>query len=381
MPGQSWPGAAASFVGMWTVMMVAMMLPSLVPVLWRYRQEVGRSGGTRLARPTALVGIGYFSVWTVLGAAVYPPGVALAAIVTRQPGLARFEPIVAAVVVLISGALQLTAWKARRLACWREAPWHGGAVPVAAGAAWRCGLRLGLQCAYSCAGPMADLLVVGLKDQRAMAVVTAALTAERLARAGERVARVTGMAAVGGAGVFLIVQGARFDHSSAARVHAGHAAQWTARRLQRTSGFAGDDIGPTMSGITERERLMEPPPLFDAKMRQCGSKIGVVLRCGAFRFVEEDDLRGEVGNARRRREGRRQRQTNATIAAEVPPLPLLIVVVQQELEMVSVWPRRVDFMHRRLHVFLHQPLGKSTCQDLLGPARRQSRSQVPVVAA
>src|SRR5262249_45212516 len=44
MPGQTWPGAATSFVGMWVVMMVAMMLPSLVPMLWRYRQAVGRTG-------------------------------------------------------------------------------------------------------------------------------------------------------------------------------------------------------------------------------------------------------------------------------------------------------------------------------------------------
>jgi predicted metal-binding membrane protein len=36
--------AAASFLGMWVVMMVAMMLPSLVPMLWRYRQAVGRAG-------------------------------------------------------------------------------------------------------------------------------------------------------------------------------------------------------------------------------------------------------------------------------------------------------------------------------------------------
>ncbi len=42
MPGQTWPGAAASFVGMWIVMMVAMMLPSVVPMLWRYRQVVQR---------------------------------------------------------------------------------------------------------------------------------------------------------------------------------------------------------------------------------------------------------------------------------------------------------------------------------------------------
>src|SRR5437870_6020757 len=69
MPAQTWPGAAASFLGMWVVMMVAMMLPSLVPMLWRYRQAVGRTGETRLGRLTALVGVGYFFVWTVFGMA------------------------------------------------------------------------------------------------------------------------------------------------------------------------------------------------------------------------------------------------------------------------------------------------------------------------
>src|SRR5262245_60422490 len=63
MPGQTWPVAAASFLGMWVVMMVAMMLPSLVPMLRRYRQAVGRTGETRLGRLTALVGVGYFFVW------------------------------------------------------------------------------------------------------------------------------------------------------------------------------------------------------------------------------------------------------------------------------------------------------------------------------
>src|ERR1700704_6256607 len=68
MPGQTWPGAAASFLGLWVVMMVAMMLPSLVPMLWRYRQAVG-PGETRLGRLTALVGVGYFFVWTMFGMA------------------------------------------------------------------------------------------------------------------------------------------------------------------------------------------------------------------------------------------------------------------------------------------------------------------------
>src|SRR5437660_8367430 len=99
MPGQTWLPAAASFLGMWVVMMVAMMLPSLVPTLWRYRQA-------GLGPLTALVGVGYFFVWTVFGMAAFPLGVALA----------RAVPIAVGVVVLIAGSLQLTAWKARHLA-------------------------------------------------------------------------------------------------------------------------------------------------------------------------------------------------------------------------------------------------------------------------
>src|SRR5512139_1270189 len=53
MPGQTWPGAAASFLCMWVVMMVAMMLPSMVPMLWRYRRAVGGAGETRLDLLTA----------------------------------------------------------------------------------------------------------------------------------------------------------------------------------------------------------------------------------------------------------------------------------------------------------------------------------------
>ncbi len=60
--GQTWPGAAASFLGMWVVMMAAMMLPSLVPTLRRYRRAIGGAGEARLGRLTALVGLGYFFV-------------------------------------------------------------------------------------------------------------------------------------------------------------------------------------------------------------------------------------------------------------------------------------------------------------------------------
>ncbi len=207
MPGQTWPGAAASFLAMWIVMMMAMMLPSLVAMLWRYRQAVGRTAETRLGWLTTLVGLGYFFVWTVLGMAVFPLGVTLAAAEMQWPALARAVPFAVGGVVLIAGVLQLTAWKARHLACCREAPGDGRTLPADAGTAWRHGLRLGLHCSQCCAGLMAILLVLGVMDLRAMAAVAAAITAERLAPASETVARALG-AVVVGAGLFLIARAA-----------------------------------------------------------------------------------------------------------------------------------------------------------------------------
>jgi len=207
MPGQTWSGAAATFLGMWTVMMLAMMLPSLVPMLWRYRRAVVPTGEARLGRLTALVAVGYFFVWTAFGMAAFPLGVLLTSVEMQLPALARAVPIAAGVVVLIAGGFQFSAWKARQLACCREAPGRGCTLPADTGTAWRYGLRLGLHCSYCCADLMAILLVIGVMDLRAMAVVTAAITVERLAPAGERVARAIG-AVVVGAGLFLIVRAA-----------------------------------------------------------------------------------------------------------------------------------------------------------------------------
>jgi predicted metal-binding membrane protein len=119
MPGKTWLGTSASFLGMWVVMMVAMMLPSLAPVLWRYRRAAGTTGEVHPGRLTALVGVGYFVVWTVFGMAAFPLGVALAAVEMQRPALARAVPIAAGLIVVIAGALQFSAWKAHHLACCR----------------------------------------------------------------------------------------------------------------------------------------------------------------------------------------------------------------------------------------------------------------------
>jgi len=201
--GQTWTGAAASFVGMWAVMTMVMMLPSLAPVLWRYRLALDPRGVARPGRLTALAGAGYFFVWTVLGAIVFALGAALAAMALRMPALARAVPMSLAMVVLLAGAFQFTAWKAHHLAYCRPSTAPDRTLAADAGAAWRYGVWLGLRCSRACAGLTAILLVVGVMELRAMAAVAAAITAERLAPADERVAWAVGAVAVA-AGIYLM---------------------------------------------------------------------------------------------------------------------------------------------------------------------------------
>src|SRR4051794_31107647 len=130
MPGQTWIEAAASFLVMWVVMMAAMMLPSHVPMLWRYRQAVRWTGESCLGRVTVLAGLGYFFVWTLFGLAVFPLGVVLAAAEMKHPVLARAVPVTAGLVILMAGAVQLTSWKAHHLARCRETRARGSILPA-----------------------------------------------------------------------------------------------------------------------------------------------------------------------------------------------------------------------------------------------------------
>lgn len=204
MPGQTWEEATASFVGMWMVMMAAMMLPSLVPMLWRYRQSAPRTTATRLNGLTALASLGYFSVWTALGVVVFPLGAAVTAMEMEQPALARAIPVAAGVVVLGAGVLQFTRWKAHQLAGCREEQEHNCALRGDAKTAWWHGLGFGISCVLSCANLTAVLLVVGVMDLRAMAAVTAAITAERLAPGGRIVTRAIGVVVVAKALVMIL---------------------------------------------------------------------------------------------------------------------------------------------------------------------------------
>jgi len=193
MPGQSWINAAIAFIGMWSMMMVAMMLPSLIPMLLRYRSALKKINTIRLGKLTASAGAGYFLAWTLVGIAIFPLGTALAAFEMQMSTLARMTPLITAIIVMLAGAFQFTTRKAHLLICCREAPKNIDVAPATIGTAWRYGLRLGARCIYCCANLTAILLVVGVMDVGAMAIATLAISVERLMSDSRGAARAVGM--------------------------------------------------------------------------------------------------------------------------------------------------------------------------------------------
>jgi predicted metal-binding membrane protein len=196
MCGRNAPTQMADWLGMWSAMTVAMMLPAAAPNLWRYRCAAAHAGASRPMALAACVGGGYLLVWIGLGAMISVTGTALAAGLLERPTLARATPLAMGVVLMLAGALQCTACKARQLAHCRHWPAGVDVLPSHSFRAWRAGLRLGCLCVASCAGPTAILLVGGVMNLRVMAVVTAAITAERLSFRGDRVARAIGVLAL-----------------------------------------------------------------------------------------------------------------------------------------------------------------------------------------
>jgi predicted metal-binding membrane protein len=174
-----------------------------MPALLCYREAVGRGGAARPGLSAALVGVGYFAVWMVVGVMVFPLGAALADAAMRQPSLSRGVPMVTAGAVIAAGLLQRSGWKARHLTFCREASDRHLTPPAGAGAALHHGLHLGLHCSAACAGLTMVALVSGVMILHVMPVVAAAITAERLAPAGVAIARAVGVAVVA-AGLLMI---------------------------------------------------------------------------------------------------------------------------------------------------------------------------------
>ena len=119
--GESWPGAALSFLAMWTAMMIAMMTPCLVPMLREHRRASSGAGVARVHASSAIASAGYFAIWILLGVVVYPIGAGISLAELHWPLIARCVPIAAGAALAIGGVVQCTRWKLYQLTKCRRA--------------------------------------------------------------------------------------------------------------------------------------------------------------------------------------------------------------------------------------------------------------------
>ncbi|HBZ70451.1 MAG TPA: hypothetical protein DEP35_12275 [Deltaproteobacteria bacterium] len=187
------------FVGTWTAMMTAMMLPSVAPVAIPWSRSIRRSArGTERVSRLALFAAGYLGAWAALGALAFAAEVATDALVLHAP---RTAPWLGSAIYASAGAFQLTRWKD---ACLRHCRSPVGALAHYSGVRgpWRdlrVGVHHGIWCMGCCAGLMAVLIAVGLMNVPAMVALALVVFLEKTWRYGPALSRVAGVALLGGA--------------------------------------------------------------------------------------------------------------------------------------------------------------------------------------
>jgi predicted metal-binding membrane protein len=179
-----------AFVVGWTLMTVAMMLPSSLPLVNLFRRLVASRPDANGLLARLLVG--YLAVWAAFGLAAYLGDALLHAAVAAAPGVAW---LVAPAVVLAAGAYQFTPLKHACLERCRSPysflveHWRGRR---AGRDALRLGVRHGLFCLGCCWTLMLLLFAVGGMNVAWMLGLGALMAAERATRWGQVLTRPLG---------------------------------------------------------------------------------------------------------------------------------------------------------------------------------------------
>jgi predicted metal-binding membrane protein len=194
------PMAAPVFIGMWVTMMVAMMFPSVAPMVVAHWRLSKRRNQGPMAVPT-FVG-GYLLTWSVLGVGAYW---AYRGILAVAPSLStRAAAALAGGALMLSGVYQLSKLKSMCLRhCRSPLEFFMHWKPGVGGAA-RMGTEHGLYCVGCCWGLMVVLFVVGLMNLAWMGLIAAVIFVEKVAPFGRRMARGVGVALIGVGGLMIL---------------------------------------------------------------------------------------------------------------------------------------------------------------------------------
>jgi len=180
-----------AFVGVWALMMAAMMVPSVSPFASFYTRTFTDGRGLRLAMFSA----GYLMAWTAAGIPAFVVAMLVDHIVDDH---SRGATALAVVIFVACGVYQLTPWKDRCLTLCRSplgftlrySAYRGRTRDLRVGAAH------GAFCLACCWALMALLFAFGLMNVVAMLVIASIVFAEKISARGIGLARVVGAASL-----------------------------------------------------------------------------------------------------------------------------------------------------------------------------------------
>jgi predicted metal-binding membrane protein len=195
--------AAPLFMGMWLTMMVAMMFPTIAPMVLAHRMVVTQRGEGAL--PTTVFVLGYLAVWTAIG--LVPQAAFLVfRNLTMETARSAWLPVVAGGVLVGAGLYQFTPLKGVCLKVCRTplsfilTHDFGSGVP----GAFRAGVLHGAYCLGCCWALMSVLVVMGLMNLVWMAALSLVFLAEKNWRRGPLLSKLAGsLIALLGAAVIL----------------------------------------------------------------------------------------------------------------------------------------------------------------------------------
>lgn len=175
--GDEMPMGAGLWIGAWTVMMAAMMLPSTSPLVLLYARQ-------STAMSSALLTAGYVAVWAGVGLAAYGIDMRLPDPSNRVVGA----------VLIAAGLYQLTPLKTACLTRCRNPAdflvthWRRGRV-----GALRLGVEHGAYCVGCCWALMGLLIVAGSMSLAWVVAIALVVAGEKLLPAGQLLGRLGGV--------------------------------------------------------------------------------------------------------------------------------------------------------------------------------------------
>jgi predicted metal-binding membrane protein len=188
--------ALPPFLGLWVVMMAAMMLPSVAPVavLWTRLISGAAAGLGRATRMSLFLSV-YLLIWAAVGAAAFAAFAGAGRLLTASPVAAKWLGVA---IFVAAGIYQFTPWKAW---CLRRCRSPIGALMYYLGFRGRSrdlriGLHHGVTCAGCCWGLMIVLVAVGVMNVAVMGALAVTIFAEKLWRYGKPFAQSVGVVLV-----------------------------------------------------------------------------------------------------------------------------------------------------------------------------------------